>query len=207
MMIEIHSILEAESALLDVEAAVFDLDDTLYPEKAYVRSGYDAVAALFPQVPDMAARLWAAFANGQPAIDAVLAACGLFEHKDEALRAYRRQIPQIELYPGVREMLRRLKETKKLALITDGRPEGQRAKIAALSLEELFDVILITDELGGAAFRKPCSAAFERVHDRLGIPFERMAYVGDNIQKDFIAPEKLGMRCVWFRNPDGLYNP
>ena len=32
-----------------------------------------------------------------------------------------------------------------------------------------------------------------------------MCYVGDNIKKDFVAPEELGMRCIWFRNRDGLY--
>lgn len=32
-----------------------------------------------------------------------------------------------------------------------------------------------------------------------------MCYVGDNIKKDFIAIEKLGMKSIWFRNKDGLY--
>ena len=204
-MIEIHSILDAERVLGGVEAAVFDLDDTLYPEKAYVRSGYAAVAALFPQCHDLAAQLWAAFEKGLPAIDVVLDANGLGSHKESALRAYRHQKPEIALYPGVREMLGRLCAIKKLGLITDGRPEGQRAKLRALSLEGLFDAILITDELGGIAFRKPNETAFVRMQRLLDVPFEEMAYVGDNIAKDFIAPEKLGMRCVWFRNPDGLY--
>ena len=30
-------------------------------------------------------------------------------------------------------------------------------------------------------------------------------YVGDNIAKDFQAPQQLGMKSVWFKNPDGLY--
>ena len=63
-MIEIHSLSEAESCLDGITAVIFDLDDTLYPEKDYVRSGYEASAALFPEVPDMAAQLWAAFEKG-----------------------------------------------------------------------------------------------------------------------------------------------
>ena len=105
----------------------------------------------------------------------------------------------------VMAMLRRLRSRMKLAILTDGRSEGQRAKLRALGLEELMDEILITDELGGPAFRKPCALGFELLSERLGTPFERMAYVGDNIAKDFIAPEKLGMRCIWYRNRDGLY--
>ena len=33
-----------------------------------------------------------------------------------------------------------------------------------------------------------------------------MCYVGDNMKKDFIAPEKLGMKSVWFRNKGSLYS-
>ena len=39
-MITINNILEVESYLNQVDGVVFDLDDTLYSEKNYVRSGY-----------------------------------------------------------------------------------------------------------------------------------------------------------------------
>ena len=197
----IGSVTEAEALLEGIDAAVFDLDDTLYPEKDYVRSGFEAAASLFPDRPDAAERLWEAFESGRPAFDAVFGEA----RAAEALRVYRAHTPNIRLYPGVREMLSRLHSRKKLGLITDGRPEGQRAKIAALGIGELFDAIIITDELGGPEHRKPSPEAFEIMSRRLSVPFGRMAYIGDNISKDFTAPEKLGMRCIWFRNPDGLY--
>ena len=204
-MIEIHSLSEAESCLDGITAVIFDLDDTLYPEKDYVRSGFKAAAALFPEVPDMAEKLWTAFEKGLPAFDAVLAGEGLIARKEEAIRAYRFQTPDICLYPDAKELLRRLRKTRKLGLITDGRPEGQRAKIAALGLADAFDEIIVTDELGGTEFRKPNPEAFELMSRRLGLPFGEMAYVGDNIKKDFIAPDRLGMRSIRFLNPDGLY--
>ena len=204
-MTEVRSLTEAEPHLAGLSAVIFDLDDTLYSEKEYVRSGYRAVAALFPEVPDMAGRLWAAFLRGLPALDAVLGEEGLLDRKDEALHAYRFHSPEIRLYPGAAELLGRLRETKKLGIITDGRPEGQRSKIAALGLEDLADEIIVTDELGGTEYRKPNPAAFELMAERLGLPFGAMAYVGDNLKKDLIAPEGLGMRCVWVNNPDGLY--
>ncbi len=204
-MIRITSLLEAEVHLTGTEAVIFDLDDTLYPEKAYVRSGFKAVSALFPAVKDMAEKLWAAFEAGQPAIDAVLEAEGLSERKKEALQAYRGHFPEIRLYPEAAALLERLRRTRKLGIITDGRPEGQRAKLAALGLTFLADETIITDELGGPEWRKPNPRAFELMAERLGLPFDRMAYVGDNPGKDFIAPEKLGMRSIWFDNPEGLY--
>ena len=60
-MIEIRTLSQVESCLDGITAVIFDLDDTLYSEKDYVRSGYKAAAALFPEVPDMAAKLWKAF--------------------------------------------------------------------------------------------------------------------------------------------------
>ena len=53
-MIVIEQILDCESHLENIDAVIFDLDDTLYGEKEYVRSGYQAVAAGFPQVDAMA---------------------------------------------------------------------------------------------------------------------------------------------------------
>ena len=207
-MLQIRRIAEIESLVDDVQAVIFDLDDTLYPEKDYVRSGYAAVAKEFAQIPDMAERLWQVFEQGGRAIDEVLEAFGLAtkENKERALHIYRFHTPQIELYEGAREMLIRLRQNgKRLGMITDGRPEGQRAKIAALRLEPLFDEIIVTDELGGIEFRKPNECAFRLMQERLGVPFESMIYVGDNLKKDGIAPEALGMRFCHHLAPDGLY--
>lgn len=199
----IYNILDAEKYTADLDAVVFDMDDTLYSEKDYVKSGYKKIAEHFPQVPDMQERLWAVFLRGGKAVDEVFAECGLSEFSHEALEIYRNQTPEISLYDGVREMLGRIGAGKKTGIITDGRPEGQRAKIKALGLSA--DEIIITDELGGPEFRKPNELSFRLMQERLGVAFEKMAYVGDNIKKDFIAPEKLGIRCIYFENSDGLY--
>ena len=206
-MITINNILECEQHLDMIEAVIFDLDDTLYSEKDYVRSGYRAITAAFEQVDNMEEKLWASFEKKLPAIDAVLEAEGIFDvdSKSKALQIYRHHIPSINLYFGVEQLLGRLKQTKKLGLITDGRPEGQRAKIAALGIDGYFEKIIVTDEMGGQAYRKPNEAAFLLMQQTLGVPFEKMVYIGDNPKKDFIAPGKLGMKIIYFRNKDGLY--
>lgn len=202
-MIVIDNILDVEKHVDNLNAVIFDLDDTLYSEKDYVRSGYRKVAEHFGK-PEIADQMWEVFERGGKALDEVLEANVLAAQKDEALHIYRFQEPDIQLYPGVAEMIARIRETKKVGIITDGRPEGQWAKIRALGIQ--VDEIIITDELGGVEFRKPNPAAFRLMQERLTVPFERMVYVGDNTQKDFIAPENLGMRTIWFRNPDGIYN-
>ena len=126
--------------------------------------------------------------------------------KEECLEAYREQIPEIMLYDGVVDLILELKSRGiKVGIITDGRVSGQKRKLQALGLDKLIDDIIITDELGGTQFRKPCDIAFRIIKRRWRLPFEQMVYVGDNAEKDFQAPNQLVMRSVFFRNKDGIY--
>ena len=207
-MIEINNILEVEKHLDGIKAVVFDLDDTLYSEKDYVKSGFNAVANEFTQIENLFEKLWKAFENGNKAIDKMLKEENIYseELRNKCLNIYRNHKPDVHLYDGVREMLENLKQQNvKLGIITDGRPEGQKAKIESLNIKDLFDEIIITDELGGIEFRKPNKTAFVKMNELMDIPYGQMLYVGDNIKKDFIAPEELGMKTVWFKNSKGIY--
>lgn len=187
-----------------ISGVIFDLDDTLYSEKEYVRSGFKAVADYLGG--DYAGRLWEMFEEGKPAITCLLSELGLEEREAEALRVYRYHSPDIHLYPDVEETFAQLRSSGiKIGILTDGRPEGQRAKIKALGLEKMVDDILVTDELGGVQFRKPCDIAYRIIQRRWRIPFEEITYVGDNPAKDFHAPRQLGMKSVALHNSDGLY--
>lgn len=129
------------------------------------------------------------------------------ELKQKCLEVYRYHRPSVHLYDGVEEMLEKLRNQGLLiGIITDGRPEGQRAKIQALNLLQFVDHIIVTDELGGIEFRKTNEKAFVLMKEQLNIEYAEMCYIGDNICKDFIAPQKLGIRSIWFCNKDGIYN-
>lgn len=207
-MIEIQEITEVLQYVEGLEAVIFDLDDTLYSEKEYVRSGYKAVARILPEVEHAEERLLKYFEENLPAFDTLLQEEGIFteERKRQCLAEYRYHKPEIHLYAGVVEMLTELRDRGyKLGVITDGRTEGQRKKIDVLGFEKYVDCIIITDELGGIEYRKPCEKAFCLMKRELNIEFGQMCYVGDNMKKDFIAPERLGMQAIWFRNRDGIY--
>lgn len=116
-------------------------------------------------------------------------------------------MPEIELYDGVKNLiLNPKKKGIKVGIITDGSPEGQLNKIIALGLNDLIDDIIITDELGGTQFRKPNDIAFRIMQNRWRSPFEQLVYVGENPNKDFLAPRQLGMRWLYFKNKEGLYS-
>lgn len=207
-MIEITSITEVKNHLQGLKAIIFDLDDTLYGEKEYVRSGYRAIANFIPKVERMEEKLWCAFEQKKSPIDEVLTAEGIYteELKQKCLSIYRLHEPNIHFYEGAKELLVQLRaDGYMLGIITDGRPEGQRAKIKSLGIDELVDSVIVTDELGGVEYRKPNTKAFLKMKELFDVPFGEMCYVGDNIRKDFIAPQKLGISSIWFRNTNGLY--
>lgn len=213
-LLEIQNISDIVNYIDELSAVIFDLDDTLYSEKMYVRSGFRAIAQMLPDIQNVEERLWTFFQQKKIAINELLIEENLFSKELEmkCLEAYRNNTPILTLYPDVKETLSAIKNKKKfLGMITDGRPNGQRAKINALGIEGLFDKIIITDELGGIEYRKPSPAAFELMQKELSlkmsnsVPFNRMCYVGDNVNKDFIAPVQLGMQTFFFHNPDGLY--
>lgn len=214
---EIKSVLELidNGMLSGIEGLILDLDDTLFSEKQYVRSGYKKIAesGLINADPEEIENiLWQAFCNGQKAIDVMLEKYGITDVsiKQSVISIYRNQDPDIQLYPDAKILLEKLSNMDiKLGLITDGRPEGQRAKIKALGIEHYFDEIIVTDELAGRCghperFRKPNSIAFEIMQKRLGIPMHKLMYVGDNENKDHKAPLMLGMKAVWFNNGDAF---
>lgn len=189
-----------------IKGVIFDLDDTLYSEKNYVKSGYKRIEEYLGRL-DAADKLWEYFLNGRPAIDEYLTEIGECEKKAECLMLYREQLPQIELYDGVIDLIMKLKARNiKVGIITDGRPEGQKNKLKVLGLDKIIDDIIITDELGGVQFRKPCDIAFRIMQIRWRLPYEDIVYVGDNPKKDFQACKQLGMGCIYFKNMDGLYS-
>jgi HAD superfamily hydrolase (TIGR01549 family) len=117
-----------------------------------------------------------------------------------ALKVYRNHKPKIHLYDGAKEMLAALRQKRvRIGIITDGRPEGQRNKIKALGLDKMVDDIIVTDELGGAQFRKPCDISFRIMANKWRMNYADIVYIGDNVNKDFQAPQQLGMKSVFYK--------
>ena len=211
-IVEIHDFKDLYHLDEGIGSVIFDLDDTLYSEKDYVRSSFRVVERMLPEVNNIFNKLCAALEKGQPPLETVLKDAGMYS--DELLLKCREAIrdhkPEISLYEGVKELFFELHTQKRsIGILIDGTPKVQRAKIEALGLDKMADEILITDELAGHGnvmeFRKPNDLPFLIMRKRLEIPCRNMAFVGDDIEKDFIAPKALGMECYWKKNEDGLY--
>jgi putative hydrolase of the HAD superfamily len=191
---------------------VVDIDDTLYPERDYVRSGFAAVGAWARDelgVDGLGERAWAAFEAGvrRTIFDEVLAAAGLEptpELVGRMVEVYRTHRPDIALLDDARAWLDAVPDDVVVAAVTDGPLASQRAKAEALDLRRWVATIVFTAELGPGR-GKPHPAAFERLERELGLAGPCCAYVADNPAKDFVAPRRLGWRTVRVRRPEGLH--
>lgn len=189
-----------------IRALIFDLDDTLYDERLYVRSGFRAVAGLLAKRSGLEAEAIAAMMeaeldrNGRGKVfDRVLARLGLPHGPAEIqalVRHYRHHRPRLRFHDGVEGLLQGLKARWPLAVVTDGLPLMQRHKVQALGLERLVPVIVYTWELNAP---KPDPGGLLEAVRRLGVQPEEAVVIGDNPAHDLPAARAAGMPCIRVR--------
>lgn len=190
---------------------VLDIDDTLYLEREYVRSGFEAVGQELARshgCRDMAAHLWADFEAGTrgDTFDRALRQAGIEPTSDlvaHLIDRYRTHKPAISLLDDARRFLERVGRRPKAA-ITDGPGPSQRAKASALGLDEQLDLIVVTVDLG-PGLGKPAPDAYLLVEQAFSAGPERCWYIADNPAKDFVVPLARGWQPVRIRRPGSLH--
>jgi putative hydrolase of the HAD superfamily len=187
-----------------IRAVLFDLDDTLYDQRAWLAEAWQAVAgavAAFGLAPgDLAAALAEIAAEGSDRgriIDRALERVGAAGVPLEPLvQAFRSHGPErLAAYPGVPAALAQLRARCPIGLVTDGDPGIQRAKLRALGLCDAFDVVVLSDELG-RGYRKPNPAPFRAALFALGVAPQETLFVGDRPDKDVAGAAAAGMACI-----------
>jgi putative hydrolase of the HAD superfamily len=198
---------------MSLRGLVFDIDDTLYLEREYVRSGFETVAVWVKTelgTPGFFDAAWAAFERGvrRTIFNEALCTLGLpaeGHHVNALVRVYRNHTPNISLLADAQACLERLHGSGlRLACVTDGPLTSQRAKATALGLERWLAPIVFTAELG-KDFQKPDPRSFQKVAEALGVGGDALVYVADNPYKDFRGPKRLGWRTLRVRRPGSLH--
>lgn len=185
---------------------VVDLDDTLYDEIDFVRSGYAAVAAIVRErfSFDCSGLLEQRLEERtfDRSFDAVVRAGALpAEALGIMIDAYRTHIPTIRARPDALELVSMVKRHDGVVgCITDGRSITQRNKILALGLKDVLDPVLISEETGRG---KPRPHNFREMM-RL-VAAQSYWYVADNPAKDFVAPKALGWTTVGVGSSTGIH--
>jgi HAD superfamily hydrolase (TIGR01549 family) len=221
-----------------IDALIFDLDDTLMPERAFWNAAFDAVcgeAGLPPRAVQAAVirsaeELWRAtqwyphcdaLGLGAPswlfsdALGEAPSIAGLLEHVPSMRRtAWEGALSALGVERGHSEALERALMaqvgqhhaacddvlpaltrlgTYRLAVLTNGPSDLQRAKMRATGLDGRFEYVAISAEIG---YGKPDPRAFEHVASSLGIDVRRCVMVGDSVRRDVVGAIAAGMRPV-----------
>lgn len=171
---------------------VFDLDDTLYNELDYLISAYKFIAKKIDPINfvELTSVMLSLYRDGQ---DVFVFLENKYEvSKSELLSFYRNHNPSISLFSGVLDLFKEIKnKSGSIALLTDGRSITQRNKIKSLGIENYFDFISISEEIGAV---KPSLKGFKLIEEKLNK--DSYYYIGDNIKKDFIGPNKLNWKTI-----------
>ena len=104
----------------------------------------------------------------------------------------------VELLHGARELLEALRERGyRVGLVADGEADESAALRARHGLDQLFDAVAISDELGA---EKPSGHPFGVALERMGLSLDdapRVVMVGNRLERDVLGARSLGMTAVW----------
>lgn len=196
-----------------LQAVSFDFDGTLFDHERASRLALAAVCRVervsferfLPVFHKENLLMWDAYGRGE--IDSGTIRAGRFQRTLARLgldataaerwaEAYLRIYERLPfLIDGAFDIVRRLSGRVRLAIVTNGYTDVQRAKLEATGLRTRIDV-LVTSEDAGAA--KPSRESFLRAASLLKAPLGSILHVGDSLEGDVRGALAAGMKAAWF---------
>ena len=186
-----------------VETLIFDMDNTLYDERQYVRSGFRAVseymAEKFKMDKDEMFSLFLSIFSKQGRGEVFNTALEEFDMKkeetiQEMISVYRNHSPTITVFKDTNNTLSKLKQKHHLGLITDGVKKVQEIKVEALKIASFFEVITYAIDYGGKN-----NAVFLTTLEKLKTNPTNSVYIDDNPTKTFAIAKNLGIYTIRIR--------
>jgi putative hydrolase of the HAD superfamily len=209
-------------------AILFDLDDTILQVYGGVETAWLVVCEEFagdlePLTPDEVASAVVAFAHdfwadaerhrlwrmrmldarreivartlsGLARTGRPLPSNGVAQQIADRFSVYRDE--QMCLFPDAHQVIDALKARGTLlGLVTNGAAEPQRAKIARFDLARRFHHIQMEGEHD---FGKPDERAYLHALRILGVDARETWMVGDHLEWEVAAPQRLGIHAIWF---------
>jgi len=191
----------------ELQGILLDLDETLYSREQAFWSWIELEARAAPGAETLDRQKVAALdqrgrGDKQTLLEYLDSVFAWRQTHDVRLQRFRGGIATtVRLAPGVRESLVRIARQYKLGLVTNGTGATQRAKLQALALDDLFDPVLISEEVG---VRKPDVRIFELALAAWGLPPESVLFVGDDPISDILGAKAAGMRALGVGHEDGI---
>ena len=133
-------------------------------------------------------------------IKSVLEVIGLEASAGDYARLFGTEtLKELYIFPDARTVMDTLGKKYRLTMITNGASVWQRAKIEKLQIEDYFEEIIVSGELG---HHKPSSKIFEEMTRRTQVDASEIIYIGNNYPKDIIGAKESGWKAVWVKRND-----
>lgn len=181
---------------------IFDLDDTLYEELSYVRSGFRAVSKYINQKYNINEEtvfneLYNQVLISRNNVFNIVLKNYNIDSKSvikKSLMIYRNHFPEISLYSDAVSCFKRFSDIDKF-IVTDGNKVVQNNKCKALKLDKIVNKCIITHRYG-IKNAKPSPYVFTLLSQKLKLLPSQFIYIADNPNKDFIGIKPLGFKTI-----------
>lgn len=181
---------------MKIRGLLFDLDETLHSREAAVWRWIELEARSGPLDRQKVAELDARGRGPKALLVNYLAEQLGWPEKSLEGRLTRLRsgvAREIQAPDYLQSVLERLQPLVLMGIISNGSGEAQRYKLKALGVEQYFDPILISEELG---YRKPQPEIFEIAAERWQVPREQILVVGDDDVADIRGALGAGMLAL-----------
>jgi len=181
---------------------VFDLDDTLYDEVTFVKSGLKAVSDYLYIKYSISKTESMNFFNNELSkgrekiLDKILKEYDIFSKNEvkKCLSIYRSHNPKIQLYPQAKRILQEFNRNS-IYILTDGNKMVQKKKIFALGIQKKVKKFILTSNYG-IKNSKPSPYCFMKICEIENIKPSELIYIGDNPNKDFVGIKPFEFKTI-----------
>ena len=197
---------KSDKTLYEIAALIFDIDNTLYTNAAYIEHQIDVQVQRFADLEQISfsqaekriAEARADFAakhNGAKTSFALIMKS--FGYPTEESIKWRSELIQPEKYlkkdAGLRAILEKLAARYKIISVTNNPVDIGWRNLKAIGIDDLFMDIVGLDTCHKS---KPAREPFLKALEILGVPAEKCVSIGDRYDIDIATPLELGMSGV-----------
>ena len=197
-----------------IKAVIFDLDNTLVD---FMKMKQRAIDEAIPAMIDAGLKL--SFEEANKIIDEIYKEKGIeyqqvfdmflqrtlkkidYKILSAGIVAYRKAreaalIPYPHVYPTLHQLV---KMGLKLGILSDAPVKEAWLRLAYLNFHHIFDVVVTFEDTG---FRKPNSAPFKFILEKLNILAKEALMVGDWAERDIVGASQMGMKTAFAKYGD-----
>lgn len=182
---------------------IFDLDDTLYPEKVYFSAVFSRFEQYYGYRPGILNQAFERVNRkfSRDILKDTLSGADIYSQQahDNLFHFYRSAELSLTLPLESQQVLNVLKDSHcKIALLTNGVVAVQQNKVKSLAIESWCDAVFYARN-NPQGVEKPDPRCFQQVLAHFGVLAEDTLMIGDCVENDYLGAKRAGLNALWFK--------